>query len=70
MSDSRHHPDPCGICSFLGTYVPWGMIVTGGIIGGMPGWESWGETSAYLLAMGLSLLAVSYLLARLKPTRP
>lgn len=63
----RTKNDPCGLCSFLGTYLPWLMIITGGIMSALPIPDSWDESAAWVMALGLAVLTISYLLARLKP---
>jgi len=60
----------CWVCAFLGRYIPWAMIVVGGLMSAVAYSDSWGRASAWLLAGGLGILLVSYFLNRLVPTRP
>lgn len=58
--------DPCGICSFFGMYVPWALIVVGGIMGALPFFEPMAETSAWFVALGLAMLTASVLLGAIR----
>ena len=60
--------DPCSACRLVGWYVPWALIIAGGIIGMLPVSAAWAENSAYLVAFSLLVLACGYIFKRLSPT--
>lgn len=62
MTRRRNASDPCGFCATFGYYVPWSMILVGGIVGVVPMFSAFAQSSAYLLMAGLVLLAGSALL--------
>lgn len=61
--------DPCGFCAAFGLYIPWSMIVIGGIVGAIPALSPFDETSSYMVAIGIFLLAGSALLNHLQKIR-
>ena len=63
--NSRH--DPCALCRFIGAYIPWALIVVGGIVSLLPVSSKWNEGAAYLVGLGLLILVLSYFLKRLSP---
>lgn len=65
MSKRQHNADPCGICAAFGYYIPWSMILVGGIVGAIPSLAMFAESSAYVIAVGIALLAGSALLNHL-----
>lgn len=70
MTTKGHNvSDPCGICAAFGLYIPWSMIVIGGIVGAIPLLEPFNETSSYMVAFGIILLAGSALLNHLQKIR-
>jgi len=46
------------------------MIIGGGAMSVIPLPPDWGKTSAYMIALGLVILAISYLIGRLQPSHP
>lgn len=63
MTTKRHSAsDPCGFCATFGYYVPWSMIVAAGIVGVVPAFSMFAQSSAYLAVGGLVLLAGSAIL--------
>ena len=67
MTTKRHSPrDPCGFCATFGYYLPWSMIVVGGLVGAIPALSMFERSSSYLLATGLLLLGGSAILNHFK----
>lgn len=66
--------DTCVLCLVIGTYLTWGLLLFGGIVGilstsgiiTVP--EIINRWSAYLTAFSLFLFVVSYFLARIAAT--
>lgn len=54
----------CAVCFTVGTVAPWSLLVLGGAIGLFTDSPYWGETAAWLCALGLALLGISYMFAR------
>lgn len=61
--------DPCGLCAAFGYYLPWSMILVGGIVGAIPALELFNQTSSYVLAGGIVLLAGSAALNHFRKIR-
>ncbi|MFC3704592.1 hypothetical protein ACFOOL_07465 [Devosia honganensis] len=61
---SHNASDPCGFCAAFGYYLPWSMILAGGIVAVVPALSIFAQSSAYVVAAGLALLAGSAVLSR------
>ena len=55
----------CAICFMLGSFTPWALLVASGLLSIFAAGDYWSKTAAWLAALGLALLALSYLYARL-----
>lgn len=62
MSKRKVANDPCGFCAAFGYYIPWSMILAGGIVGAIPALSFLAQSSAYVIAGGMILLAGSTVL--------
>jgi len=68
MSSSQR--DGCDVCLLIGTYLPWALIIGGGVVATLPLPEAWDKGSAYLIAFALLVLAGSYILRRIHHSNP
>ena len=55
----------CAVCFMLGSFTPWALLVASGLMSVFATGDYWSETAAWLAALGVALLALSYLYARL-----
>lgn len=62
---NNHHDAVCAICFQLGVVLPWGFLISAGVIGALTSSDYWGETAAWFAAIGLFLMAGSYLLTKI-----
>jgi len=60
----NHEAAICAVCFTLGTVAPWGLLIIGGVIGLFTDSPYWGETAAWLCALGIAGLGLSYMFAR------
>lgn len=54
----------CDLCDFFGGYLPWGLLILGGLIGAVSAPEIVERASAYLIAFAFLLLIGSIVLMR------
>ena len=57
-----------GLCVLMSWYVPWALMIVGGAISAVLMLSGWGKEAAYLVALGLVILAASAALKLLRPT--
>lgn len=67
MSDERDAA-VCAICFVTGYVAPWACLIAGGLLGLTTGDPYWQKTAAWLTALGVGMLALSYFWARLVNT--
>lgn len=61
--------EPCESCRLLGRTIPWGFMFAAAVIALTPLGPGWQRASAYLTVVSLLMLAGSYVLNRLTPSR-
>lgn len=52
----------CAVCFTIGVAVPWGLLILAAIISVLTSNSYWGETAAWLAAIGVLWMAAAYLL--------
>ena len=54
----------CAVCFMLGSFTPWALLVASGLLSIFATSDYWSKTAAWLAALGVALLALSYIHAR------
>lgn len=62
--------EECGSCRLLGRTVPWAFLIVAAVLSRLPLSSGWQRGAAYIAVIAIILLAGSWLLARITPSRP
>lgn len=55
----------CLLCYLLAYVAPWFLLLSGALLSVLTSSEYWGQTAAWLVALGVAGMAISYFFARL-----
>lgn len=63
MKNDNHATTICIVCFIAGRIAPWLFLISAALISLLSTSDYWGQTAAWLAAIGLLIMALSYIFA-------